>query len=76
MFEFDSLYQYYSTFKFAFPGIKNEFLESVPEIYNELLPKALSGIECYKVLHPYPVSYEKLYKAMKPIFETKISTVN
>ena len=76
LFEFDSFYKYYSTFKFAFPGIKNEFLELVPEIYNELLPKALSGVESYKVLHPYPVSYEKLYEAMKPIFETKISAVN
>jgi hypothetical protein len=76
LFEFDALYNYYSTFKFAFPGIKNEFLETVPDIYNKLLPKALSGIASYKVLHPYPVSYEKLYEAMKPIFETKISAVN
>ena len=76
LFEFDSFYNYYSTFKFAFPGIKNDFLEMVPDIYNELLPKALSGIESYKVLHPYPVSYEKLYEAMKPIFESKYSVVN
>ena len=76
LYEFDALYNYYDTFKFAFPGIKNEFLETVQETYNELLPKALSGIESYKVLHPYPVSYEKLYDAMKPIFEKKVSTAN
>ena len=76
LFEFDSLYQYYNTFKFAFPGIKNEFLESLPEVYNELLPKALSGVESYKVLHPYPVSYERLYEAMKPIFKSKTPKVN
>jgi len=74
--EFDSLYQYYSAFKFAFPGIRNRFLESVPDIYYELLPKAISGIESYKVLHPYPVSYEKLYGAMKPIFKTEMLEVN
>jgi len=74
--EFDSLYKYYSAFKFAFPGNQNEFLESIPDIYYELLPKAITGIESYKVLHPYPVSYEKLYGAMKSIFETKIIAVN
>ena len=74
--EFDSLYKYYSAFKFAFPGTQNEFLESIPDIYYELLPKAITGIESYKVLHPYPVSYEKLYGAMKSIFETKIIAVN
>ena len=74
--EFDALYNYYDSFKFAFPGIKNEFLENVQETYYELLPKALSGVESYKVLHPYPVSYEKLYDAMKPIFETKVSADN
>jgi hypothetical protein len=74
--EFDALYKYYETFKFAFPGIKNEFLENVQDTYYDLLPEAISGIESYKVLHPYPVSYEKLYDAMKPIFESKVSAVN
>ena len=68
LYELDSFNNYYSLFKFAFPGVKNDFLENVDEIYNELLPNAISGIESYKVLHPYPVSFEKLYKVMKPIF--------
>ena len=74
--ELDSFYNYYSTFKFAFPGLSNNFLERVPEIYNNLLSKALSGIESYKVLHPYPVSFEKLYRAMEPIFQTRKNSTN
>lgn len=74
--ELDSFYNYYSTFKFAFPGLSNNFLERVPEIYNDLLSKALSGIESYKVLHPYPVSFDKLYRAMKPIFQTRKNSTN
>ena len=74
--EFDALYNYYDYFKFAFPGIKNEFLENLEETYNELLPRAISNIDSYKVLHPYPVSYQKLYESMKPIFETKVSANN
>jgi len=68
LYELDSFYNYYNIFKFAFPGVKNDFLENVDEIYNKLLPSAISGIESYKVLHPYPVSFEKLYTAMEPIF--------
>ena len=68
LYELDYFYNYYSKFKFAFPGIKNDFLENVGKIYNNLLPSAISGIDVYKVLHAYPVSFEKLFIAMKPIF--------
>ena len=68
LYELDYFYNYYSKFKFAFPGIKNDFLENVAKIYNNLLPSAISGIDVYKVLHAYPVSFEKLFTAMEPIF--------
>ncbi|HKI78190.1 MAG TPA: hypothetical protein VKA26_06590 [Ignavibacteriaceae bacterium] len=68
LYELDSFYSYYSKFKFAFPGIKNDFLENIDEVYYKLLPNAIASIESYQVLHPYPVSFEKLYKGMKPIF--------
>jgi len=68
LYELDSFYDYYSKFKYAFPTIKNDFLENINEFYKQLLPNAIAGIESYKVLHPYPVSFEKLYKAMKQIF--------
>ncbi|MGB5847051.1 MAG: hypothetical protein WBH40_01110 [Ignavibacteriaceae bacterium] len=68
LYELDSFNNYYNIFKFAFPGVKNDFLENLDKIYNKILPNAISGIESYKVLHPYPVSFEKLYTVMKPIF--------
>ena len=67
LYEFDSFYNFYNMYKFAFPGSKNKFIESVPEIYNELLRDALSDIETYKVVHPYPVTYESLFESLKPI---------
>ena len=69
--EFDSLYNFYNMYKFAFPDCKNEFIESIPEIYNELLPSALSDIITYKVVHPYPVSFESLFDSLEPIVSRK-----
>jgi hypothetical protein len=69
--ELDSFNNYYSIFKFAFPGVTNTFLDNVDEIYKKLLPEALAGIDSYKVLHPYPVSFEKLFTIMKPLFDKK-----
>ena len=68
LYELDYFYSFYNKFKFAFPGVKNNFLENIEKIYNDLLPAAISGMEAYKVLHPYPVSFEKLFSKMKPIF--------
>ena len=71
LYELDYFYDYYSKFKFAFPSFKNDFLENVENIYNNLLPSAISGIDVYKVQHAYPVSFEKLFAAMEPIFLDK-----
>lgn len=73
LYELESFHNYYSKFKFAFPGIRNDFLENIDEFYNELLPSVIKGIHSYKVLHPYPVSFEKLYKEMKTIFSDNIA---
>jgi len=74
--ELEAIYKYYYTFKFAFPSARNEFLERVETLYRSLLPKALSGVKNFEVFHPYPVSFEKLYLAMKPIFENEQSQKN
>ena len=62
----------YEAFKFAFPDLKNNFLERVPETQKILLQNALKGKAAYRVLHPYPVSLEALYRHMKPFCEGKI----
>jgi hypothetical protein len=60
------IFDYYSAFKFAFPDLKNDFLENVRKDQFSLLCKALEGKEAYKVLHPYPVPFENLYLEMSP----------
>lgn len=70
-YEMSTFIQHYSTFKFAFPHLENPFLEKVNKHQRELLKTALAGKEAYKVLHPYPVSFERLFNEMKIIFNEK-----
>lgn len=66
--EFEQMpfFEYYKAFKFAFPHLRNEFLEEVNELQLSLLCHALENKEAYKVLHPYPVSFEALYEQTQP----------
>lgn len=59
-------FQFYRAFKFAFPDLRNEFLEGVDERQGSLLMHALRGKDTYKVLHPYPVDLDELYRRMRP----------
>jgi hypothetical protein len=62
-------FEYYKAFKFAFPDQKNEFLESFEQVQKCLLSSALGNKEAYKVLHPYPVSFELLFDRLRPFCE-------
>jgi hypothetical protein len=66
-FEQMDFFEYYRAFKFAFPHRENQFLEEVNGLQRSLLARALEGKEAYKVLHPYPVSFESLFKHLEPI---------
>ncbi|MCB0258704.1 MAG: hypothetical protein KDE62_03115, partial [Calditrichaeota bacterium] len=52
--------EHYRAFTFAFPELRNPFLDSMTELQSELLVKAFAGREAYRVLHPYPVAFEAL----------------
>ncbi|MGD8306773.1 MAG: hypothetical protein PVF17_08980, partial [Ignavibacteria bacterium] len=71
LYEFEPFYSYYTKFKFAFPGVKNDFLENVPKLYEELIPQAISDIKTYKLAHPYPISFNKLFHVMEPVLNGK-----
>ncbi|PYV17666.1 MAG: hypothetical protein DMG21_07695 [Acidobacteria bacterium] len=58
--------EFYLAFKFAFPGVRNEFLEHAAELQASILCRALAGKEAYLILHPYPDSLPGLYEAMEP----------
>jgi hypothetical protein len=62
-------FAYYQAFKFAFPDLQNHFLENAPSIQKILLSHALNGKKAYRVMHPYPVSLDSLYRHMKPFCE-------
>src|SRR5258708_32068949 len=58
---------HYRAFKFAFPGMRNEFLEKVPSLLRDALGQALAAKEIYTLYHPHPVSFHDLYHAMEKV---------
>src|SRR5258708_3184401 len=66
-FELTSLMSHYRAFKFAFPGMRNEFLEKVPSLLRDALGQALAAKEIYTLYHPHPVSSHDLYHAMEKV---------
>jgi hypothetical protein len=69
-FELASLMSHYRAFKFAFPGMRNEFLEKVHILLRDALRQALAAKEIYTLYHPYPVSFHDLYQAMQKVLVT------
>lgn len=68
LYEFSYLLKFYDEFRYAFPGKNNDFIDNLRAHYTTLMKRAFGNIKSYKVLHPYPVSFEKLYDQMKIIF--------
>lgn len=69
-FELTNFFEYYQAFKFAFPQLKNPFLEKVTEIHSSILASALNDKETCKILHPHPVSLEDLYHHMNSLLSS------
>lgn len=66
----------YLAFKFAFPAVKNAFLEESPTYQYELLSRALMAKETYTVWHPHPVNFSVLYEKIKPFCESTTNVQN
>jgi len=69
-FELTSLMSHYRAFKFAFPGMRNEFLERVHSLLRDALRQALAAKEIYTLYHPHPVSFHDLHQAMQKLLAT------
>jgi hypothetical protein len=69
-FELASLMSHYRAFKFAFPGMQNEFLEGVHDVLRDALRQALADKETYTLHHPYPVSFRDLFQVMRNFLES------
>ena len=66
-YEYLRLVSYYLAFRFAFPHLRNGFLEDIERLQRERLLKILAGKKTHAVYHPYPVSLPALYEAVCPI---------
>jgi len=60
----------YLSYRFAFPGRRNELLESAGALQSERLVRVLSGKDAYIVRHPYPCDLQALFQAMAPFCRT------
>jgi len=73
-YELEYFFRYYKMFKYAFPYHLNEFLENIKSVQYALMKKLLEGKKAFVVKHPYPVSFERLFDKMRPIFsETEVN---
>ncbi len=64
----------YQSFKFAFPALTSNLVDRSALLQRLILRQALAGKEAYTVRHPYPVSFEQLYEAMRPLVEQTTRT--
>jgi hypothetical protein len=68
--------EHYLAFKFAFPEVKNAFVEESAACQYELLWGALMAKETYTVWHPYPVTFSALREAVTPFCESAKNVQN
>jgi hypothetical protein len=54
----------YEMFRFAFPELRNELLESAAERERALLARVLTGKPAHIVEHPYPADLGRLFEVM------------
>ncbi|HYE25407.1 MAG TPA: hypothetical protein VEG32_09435 [Clostridia bacterium] len=59
----------YRAYRYAFPQRRCALMENLPASMESLLSTALRGMECFHVLHPYPVDFSELFAAMAGAFD-------
>ena len=64
--ELSPLLGHYCAYRFAFPGRRNESIESTAEYSLAILTRALHGKATYIVRLPYPHVFPELLKAIEP----------
>ena len=67
---------YYLKFRFAFPELRNEFIEQAEDIQRALLSQALADKPCYAVYHPYPAPIPALFDAINPLLTRSCSPLH
>ena len=62
--ELTPLLQHYVAYRFAFPGLRNEFVENIIEYLPAILTRAFHDKETYIVRLPYPHVFQELYETI------------
>jgi hypothetical protein len=57
----------YHKFRFAFPGMRNQFIEQAEGRQREILTRVLANKEAYAVYHPYPFDISRLFDVLSPL---------
>ena len=65
-------FEAYKKFKYAFPEKTNDFLDGIQSKHSSLLEKAMSNKKPYKIIHPYPVEFEKLFNSLSKVLTSLI----
>lgn len=69
LYEWLPFMSWYRMYRFAFPGARNELIETLETRLTALLGEALVGKDAYTVAHSYPVDLTALFAAMQPLVE-------
>ena len=68
--ERQELISYYLKFRFAFPHLRNDLIESSQHLLLQTLEQVLGGKQAFAVYHPYPVHIPALFDAILPVLQS------
>ncbi|HEV2730363.1 MAG TPA: hypothetical protein VGV15_10055, partial [Terriglobales bacterium] len=69
--ELTPLLQHYVAYRFAFPSLRNEFVENITEYLPAILTRAFHNKETYIVRLPYPHLFQELYETIWSLCKPK-----
>lgn len=69
--ELTPLLQHYVAYRFAFPSLRNEFVENITEYLPAILTRAFHNKETYIVRLPYPHQFQELYETIWSLCKPK-----
>lgn len=73
--ELTPLLQNYVAYRFAFPSLRNEFVENIGEHLSATLARAFHRKDTYIVRLPYPHVFQELYEAIRPMCSPKAAAI-
>lgn len=66
LYEYSKLIDYVHAYRFAFPDRPNPFFDGLADRVGASLEAAVAGKPAHRVVHPYPVALDELFRAVAP----------